>query len=60
MRSIIPIIWEFHKTAVHEKLGSAFKSIVSVNLVHVLLKFPHSISLSTIKNPHVPSAQDDW
>lgn len=26
VKSIIPIIWEFHKTAVHEKLGSAFQS----------------------------------
>lgn len=49
MKSRITIISEFHRTAVHEKLGSAFQSIMSVNLGHMLLKLPHSISLSVFK-----------
>ena len=53
MKCIIPITWEFCRTAVHEKLGSVFQSIMSINLVHVLLKFPHNISLSIFKNKNM-------
>lgn len=64
VKSRITIISEFHRTAVHEKLGSAFQSIMSVNLGHMLLKLPHSIRLSVFKkkktHKHVWSVQDDW